>query len=140
MTGPIRRQQPVLGADAVRPPMVDAVFWAYLAAASLNAVIGVFLLSRSVDVVGPSRPAGLAVAGLVLVSFGYAAALIVLARRFRAGVGWARPALFMVSMLSLVAVAGPGLFVVLILALANVLAFTRRVSAWLRARAGLRPA
>jgi len=76
----------------------------------------------------------------VLIAFVYAASLLVLARRFRAGVGWARTALFIVSLLSLLAVNGPGLFVVVLLAIADVLAFLRPVSAWLRARGGLRPA
>ena len=109
-------------------------------AASLNLVIGVFVIARfagSNSVVAAAAPALVAI---VLISFAYAAALVLLARRFRAGVGWSRTALFIASLLSLLAVNGPGLFVVLMLFVANVLAYLRPVTAWLRARRGLRPA
>lgn len=129
-----------LGPGASRPPAAMGAFCAYLAAASLNAVIGVFVIVRSVVSPPAAGASGPVLLAIVLGSFIYAAALIVLARRFLAATEWARTALFIVSLLSLLAVNGPGLFVVLMLALADVLAFLRPVSAWLRARSGLRPA
>lgn len=130
----------VLGPEAVRPPAATAAFCAYLAAASLNAVIGVFVIVRyATSQPTPTGPGPVLVAILVG-SFVYAIALVVLARRFLAGTGWARTALFIVSLLSLLAANGPGLFVVLMLAMADVLAYLRPVTAWFRARNGLRPA
>ena len=132
------------------PRAVQMAFWTFVAAAALNAVLGLLLLTQ-VDAARrtlasaqpgglPPSAVGIVIAVIAAISLIYAAAIVLLALRLRAGAGWARTALFIVSLLSLIAIAGSGLGVVALLVIANVLAFRRPVSLWLRERAGLNPA
>ena len=142
--------QPSAGLDTRRPRLVTAGVVLVVAAAVVNAAIGVFFVTQALqpsirtaqgDIAVTSGAAtGLAV--LAAISGVYSAVLVVLALQVRRGRTWARPALLATSAVSLfplvVSVSVPGILVTLLLIVADVLLYRPVVTRWQRTLRGLR--
>lgn len=151
MTRLDRRRANLRVESSPRPGLLRAAVGTYLASAVLNLAVGGWTLAyvpaaiESLNSEGHRTAApgiAVAVALIAVATLAFSAALVVLTFRLRAGNGWARPWLLTVSLLSLVALVtggGPGVAVIVLLAVAAVLVSRRPVTAWLRAAAGLDP-
>lgn len=133
-----------------RPRLVTAGIALVIAAAVVNAAIGVFFVTQAVQPairtaqgdIEVTAGAAAGLTALAVIAAVYSAVLVVLALQLGRGRLWARPALLATSAVSLfplvVSVSVPGILVTLLLIVADVLLYRPAVTRWQRALRGLR--